>query len=130
MSRHKTRILYMEQKTGDNAGEARIGRVRYSRSGRTLYYKDKAFVRIAGRGIYGNYSGYDRKTFEECANRPSQTGPTPGYLGEFWISGPKKNGDDRHPCERQGPVEVDEDVAAEYWTGIRGQTAAETAPGW
>ena len=31
MAGHITRIMYMEQKTGANAGEARIGRVRFAR---------------------------------------------------------------------------------------------------
>jgi hypothetical protein len=129
MSGHKTRILYMEQKTGDNAGQARIGRVRYSRSGSTLYYKDKAFVKAAGQGIWGNYYGYDRKTFDEWVNKPSASGFMPGYLGEFWISGPKKDGQDRHPYEGQGPIEVDEDVAEEYWKEIRGQAVSYTRSG-
>jgi len=121
MAGQKTRIIYMEQKTGTNAGEARIGRVRFSRSGRTLYYRDKVFQPVGGDGIYGNYYGYERQTFENWVNAPLEPGRNwiPGFLGEFWISGPKSNGQDRHPLEQQGPVVVDEDVAKEYWEEIR-----------
>jgi hypothetical protein len=39
---------------------------------------------------------------------------------EYWISGCKRNGEDRLYGERK-PVEIDEDVRAKYWTEIRGQ---------
>jgi hypothetical protein len=122
MAGHKTRILYMEQKTGANAGEARIGRVCFSRSGRTLYYGDRVFVAVGGRGIYGNYYGYDRATYEAWVNAQPEPGENlaPGFLGEFWISGPKKSGRDRHPLEVGGSVIVDADVAEEYRDEIRG----------
>jgi len=121
MAGKKTRIMYIEQKTGDNAGCARVGRVHFSRTGRTLYYRDKAFMPVGGRGIYGNYYGYDRATYEAFMNAElTEPGPIPGFLGEFWISGPKKNGRDRYPCEGSGSVQVDDDVADDYWKVIRG----------
>ncbi len=93
--------MYIELKTGhgDN-GPARIGRVRFSRSMKTLYYENQRFRSYKGGGISGNC--YD-----------VATGDT------YWISGPKKNGQDRH-CAGSGPVEIDLDVADEYWTTIRG----------
>lgn len=99
MAGNKTRIMYMELKSefGDS-GPARIGRVRFSHSGRTLYYKDKQFRSCRGRGIAGNY--FDVTTGDE-----------------YWISGPKKNGQDRHWA---GAVEIDPDVAEEYWKDVRG----------
>jgi hypothetical protein len=97
-----TRIMYMELKAGyGDRGPARIGRVRFSRTLRTIYYKDQVFRSCADRGIAGNY--YDVKTGEE-----------------YWISGPKKNGQDRH-WAGSGPVEIDPDVAEESWKDIRGQ---------
>ena len=103
MAGTKTRIMYIELKEGHgDRGPARIGRVRFSHSGRTLYYGDKEFRSCVGRGIAGNY--FDVKTGEE-----------------YWISGPKKNGEDRH-WAGSGPVEIDPDVADEYWTEIRGDT--------
>lgn len=100
----KTRIMYIEHKapgTGDT-GPARIGRVRFSKTGRTLYYGDKAFRSLKGAGLSGNYADVE--------------------TGEiYWISGPKRDGADRHPFARQGePVEIDEDVRVEYWTEFRG----------
>ena len=112
---HKTRIMYMELKTGyRDDGPARIGRVTFSKSGRSVYYKDKVFTRTGGQGILGNYRLVDRD--------PNRAGsdpwpPTANYV-EYWISGPKKSGEDR--LFGNAPVEIDEDVAAEYWEQIRG----------
>lgn len=90
-----TRIMYIEQKSGYSGnGPARIGRVTFSRTGRTLYYRGKTFERIKGGGISGNY-------------REVESGD------EYWISGVKKNGHDRH-WAGSGPVEIDDDVRNEY----------------
>jgi hypothetical protein len=105
MAGKKTRIMYMELKSdcGD-CGPARIGRVAFSHTGRTLYYKDRSFRSSGGQGIAGNYY---------CV----QTGE------EYWISGPKRNGQDRH-WAGSGSVEIDPDVADEYWKEIRKQEPA------
>ncbi|MCA9194280.1 MAG: hypothetical protein KDB03_21070 [Planctomycetales bacterium] len=96
-----TRLMYIERKTGygDN-GPARIGRVTFSNSGRTVYYKGSAYQSCKGQGISGNY--FDVETGEE-----------------YWISGPKKSGHDRH-WAGGGAVEIDEDVIDEYWRDVRG----------
>jgi hypothetical protein len=122
MAGKKTRVMYIEQKTGSRAGEAWIVRVQFSRSGRAIYYRDKVFIPLSGSGIYGNYYGFDRADDEAFVNKPLEPGANriPGFLSEFWISGPKKNGQDRHALEQSGPVIVDEDVADEYWKDIRG----------
>ena len=36
----------------------------------------------------------------------------------YWVSGPKKNGEDRLYNERV-PVKIDDDAREEYWTKIR-----------
>jgi hypothetical protein len=101
MAGKKTRIMYIELKAGyADSGPARIGRVRYSRTGCTLYYRDKRFQSCRGQGIEGNY--FDVDTGEE-----------------YWISGPKQNGNDRH-WAGSGSCEIDADVAEEYWSAIRG----------
>jgi hypothetical protein len=80
-------------------GPGRIGRVLFSKSGRTLYYRGQTFQSCKGRGFKCNY--FDIET-------------DVGY----WISGCKARGGDRlYP----GSVEIDEDVREEYWTIIRGQ---------
>jgi hypothetical protein len=75
-----TRVLrYIELKTGyaDN-GPAWIARVRLSRSGRALYFDGKLLKSARGGGIAGNY--FDAQTGDE-----------------YWVSGVKKDGHERHP---------------------------------
>ena len=100
----KSRIMYIELKTHpgghDDRGPAWIGRVTFSKSGSTLYYKGKRFQRAHMH--CGNY--YDLETDED-----------------YWISGPKKNGEDRYSWAQRTPVEIDDDVREEYWLMIRNQ---------
>ena len=96
----QSRIMYMEYKGSDLTGPARIGRVTFSKTGRTLYYGGKSFRSLKGAGFKSNY--YDVETNEQ-----------------YWISGPRKDGKDRLYGERV-PIEIDEDVREEYWRDIRG----------
>jgi len=104
MSATKTRIMYIESKGDSLNGPARIGRVTFSKSGRSLTYAGKTFHRLGGGGFKANY--YDAETGEH-----------------YWISGPRKDGRDRLYDLSSKPVEIDEDVAAEYWSKIRGTAA-------
>jgi hypothetical protein len=89
----QSRIMYIEVKSGYNDnGPARIGRVTFSKTGKTVYYRDRAFQQ--GSGISGNF--FDVETGEE-----------------YWISGVKRDGQDRH-WGRSGRVEIDEDARGEY----------------
>ncbi len=92
----KTRIMYLELKTGfdDDDGPAWIGRVHISKTGRTIYYRDKALRKIPGGGIRGNHA--DIETGEE-----------------YWVSGVKRNRANRD-WAGTGPVVIDEDVREEY----------------
>ncbi len=93
--------MYIELKSGHgDRGPARIGRVRFSKSGSSVYYAGTRFETLKGAGVSGNY--FNVETGEE-----------------YWISGCKKNGQDRH-WAGSGAVEIDEDVREEYWTKIRG----------
>lgn len=93
----KTRIMYIENKSEDISGPARIGRVTFSKSGKSLYYRGKTFQSLKGSGFKANYFDVDTRE-------------------EYWISGCKKNGGDRlYP----GEIEIDEDVGEEYWINIR-----------
>jgi hypothetical protein len=95
----ETRVMYIENKSeGLSGGEARIGRVTFSKTGRTIYYRSRAFKPLKG-GFKANY--FETETGEE-----------------FWISGPKKDGKDRLYNERV-PVEIDENARVEYWMEIR-----------
>jgi len=95
----KTRIMYIEDKSQGLSGPARIGRVEMTKLGKTIYYRGRTFRTLGGRGFKAN--SYD-----------VQTG------GEFWISGPRRDGADRLYGGRVA-VEIDEDVRTEYWTKIR-----------
>jgi hypothetical protein len=63
-------------------------------SGKTIYFNNKAFKSWDGRGIGGNF--YDVETSET-----------------YWISNPKRNGQDRHwaGC---GRILIEADVVEEY----------------
>ena len=90
----RTRMMYVELKSGHgDSGPAWIGRVMFSKSGRSIFYRGAELIRITG-GISGNYM--DVQTREE-----------------FWVSGVKKRGSNRH-WAGSGPVQVDDDVRAEY----------------
>jgi hypothetical protein len=96
----KPRIMYIECKAGAlSGGEARIGRVTFSKTGQTIYYNGRTFHKILGGGFKANY-------YEEISR------------DEYWISGPRKDGKDRLYGERVAIV-IDEDVRDEYWTEIR-----------
>lgn len=80
---------------GDLYGaHGRIGWVTFSKSGRTVYYKDKTLKRAKGGGISGNF--HDEDTGEE-----------------YWVSGIKKRGSNAHPAEII-KIEVDDDAREEY----------------
>jgi len=51
----RSRIMYIENKGGGLEGDARIGRVYFSKSGKSLYYKDKRFQSLKGMGFKSNY---------------------------------------------------------------------------
>jgi hypothetical protein len=94
----RTRIMYIESKAEGLNGPARIGRVTFNRTGRTLSYKGQSFRRI--QGFKANYL-------------------ETGSWEEYWISGPRRDGLDRLYGKSALVVEIDEDVREEYWTEIR-----------
>ena len=101
----KTKIMYMELKTHggghDDRGEARIGRVMFSKSMKSLHYNGRTFHR-ARLGCCGNYVDAESEDV-------------------YWISGAKKDGTDRYYWGKSAPVLIDKDVREEYWTTIREQ---------
>src|SRR5437762_8171727 len=101
----KTRIMYIENKSESLNGSARIGRVTFSKTGKSISYGGHTFQSLKGRGFKANY--FDVDTNER-----------------FWISGPRKDGKDRLYPESSLPIEIDADVAEEYWRDIRGQQPA------
>jgi hypothetical protein len=93
----KSRIMYIEYKGDALAGTAWIGRVTFSQTGKTIYYRKLALQTLSGTGYKANY--FDVETGER-----------------YWVSGCKKNGQDTlYP----GTILVDDDVREEYWLKIR-----------
>ncbi len=92
--------MYIERKEESLSGPARIGRVSFSKRGRTLHYGGRAFQSLKGGGFKANYFDVETGAW-------------------YWISGCKKNGADRLYGEGT-PVEIDDDVREEYWREIRG----------
>ena len=91
----RSRIMYIEEKSAGLEGDGKIGRVYLSKSGKTLYYRGKRFQSLKGRGSKANY--YDVEKGDQ-----------------YWISGYKKDGNDRLYGGQLG-VQVDEDVRDEYY---------------
>jgi len=86
-------LRYIELKSGHNdSGPAWIARVKVSRSGRTVYFNGKALKRASGAG--GNH--FDIENGQE-----------------YWISGIKKNGLDRH-WAGSGFVAIEAAAVPEY----------------
>jgi len=94
---HRKRIMYIEYKGGDIVGPARIGRVIYSKTGKTIYYGGREFASLNGSGFKANF--FDVATGEQ-----------------YWISGCRKDGND---ALYSTSITIDDDVREEYWTNIR-----------
>ena len=78
--------------------------VTLSKTGRTVYFNGRALKRLGGQGMAGNHY---------CV----ETGD------EYWVSGPKKNGHDRHPAGG-GTVLITADAVDEY-LAFRGLAALD-----
>ena len=87
-------LKYIELKTGFNDdGPAWIGRVKLSKSGRTVYFNGRA-LKQGARGDSGNF--FDLQTGEA-----------------FWVSGIKRDGRDRH-WAGAGKITIEAAAVAEY----------------
>jgi len=95
----KTKIMYIEYKGDELTGDARIGRVQFSKTMKSIRYDGKLFLSLKGSGFKSNF--YDEESGEK-----------------YWISGCKKDGTDRLYKENS-PIYIDEDVQEEYWKEIR-----------
>jgi hypothetical protein len=97
----RTRIMYIEDKSGGLSAEGRVGRVTYSKSGASLTYAGRTFRSLNGAGYKANF--YDVETGDH-----------------FWISGPRRDGADGLYGRITQPSDVDDDVADAYWRDMRG----------
>ena len=90
--------MYIEDKSNGLSGPGRIGRVHFSKSGKSIYYRGRTLQTLNGQGFKSN--SFDVETG-----------------AEFWVSGCKRRGGDRL---YGGIIEIDDDVREEYWMAIRG----------
>ncbi len=90
----RSKIMYVEDKSEGLEGDARIGRVYFSKSGKTLYYRGQKFQSLKGSGYKANYFDV------ESGNH-------------YWISGPRKDQNDRLYGGNIG-VKIDSDVKNDY----------------
>lgn len=99
-------LRYIELKSGhSDEGPAWIGYVSASKTGRTLYFNGRGLMKLKGqrRGeAGGNY--VDMETGES-----------------FWVSGVKKNGEDRH-WAGSGKVLLEAEAVSEYLLAIGAKT--------
>ncbi|WP_299890699.1 hypothetical protein [uncultured Lacinutrix sp.] len=92
----KPELKYIELKSGfGDYGPAWIGIAEFSKSGRTVYFNGKALKNTNAMGIEGG-NHYDIETGEE-----------------YWVSGIKKNGADRH-WAGGGKIMIDRNVIEQY----------------
>jgi hypothetical protein len=99
MPRLQSQIMYIARiGPGGETEWARIGRVSFSKSGRTLYYGTRTF------------NGEGQPWY-----RDDDTGE------QFVLSRARTDGLDRSEGRKHGsfPAEIDEDVREEYWARIR-----------
>lgn len=91
----KPALRYIELKSGFNDdGPAWIGLAEFSKSGRTVYFNGKALKNLNGMGVSGNH--YDLETGDE-----------------YWVSGIKKDGTDRHPLGK-GKIMIGMNIVNQY----------------
>src|SRR5690606_15063211 len=91
----KPELKYIELKDGfGDTRPAWIGMAEFSKSGRTVYFNGKALKNSNAQGISGNY--YDIESGDE-----------------YWISGIKKNGTDRH-WAGGGKIMIDRNIVDLY----------------
>jgi hypothetical protein len=96
-------LRYIELKSGygDN-GPAWIGHVTSSKTGRTLYFNGRGLLKLKGQRLADSGGNYvDVETGEA-----------------FWVSGVKKNGEDRH-WAGSGKVLVEAAALTEYLKTVR-----------
>lgn len=89
-------VMYIEEKPG-LAGHARIGRVTFSSTRKTIYYAGRSLRTLKGARYKANYFDVDSGL-------------------NYWISKCKRGGNDTlYP----GIVEIDDEAREEYWIEIR-----------
>ena len=90
----KRRLMYVENNDGEIDGaHARVGWVSFSKTGKTVYYRDRELAKA--NGVRGNF--VDLATGDE-----------------YWVSGIKKRGSNAHWAESGISMLIDADATDEY----------------
>ena len=105
----RTRVMYIEDKSGGLTGPGRVGRVTFSKTGATLTYAGRSFQSLKGVGFKANY--FDIETGDH-----------------YWISGPRRDGAAGLYGRITQRGDVDDDVAHEHWRDIRGFESPSREP--
>ncbi len=91
----RPQLAYIELKSGYNGnGPAWIAMIEFSKTGQTVYINNKALKRLKAGGVNANH--YDIETGDE-----------------YWVSGVKQNGADRH-WAGHGKIMIDKRVINDY----------------
>ena len=95
----ENKIRYIELKTDhSDRGPAWIGEVEFSKSGQTIYFNGLAFKKMTGTAFaYSSSSNY-----YDLENRQG-----------YWISGVKRDGQDRH-WAGGGKIMIDKKIVDQY----------------
>lgn len=96
----QSRVMYIENKSDGLTGPCRIGLVRFSKTGSTLYYAGRSFQSLKGSGFKANFIDTENGD-------------------HYWISGPRRDGADGLYGRITQADDVDADVAEAYWRDIR-----------
>lgn len=96
----KYQIMYIEKKANNHTGEAHVGKVTFSKTGRTIYYKDIILQHLRNVGVSANYFNVDTQE-------------------QYWVSGVKKNSSNRH-WTGTGVVIIDQEAKDEFLSITQG----------
>lgn len=105
----RSRILCTECKGGGLVGDARIGRVTFSKVGKSIYYKE-SLLRHGREGV----------------SKQITTMKKPEWNIGFLV---RRKTVKIRLCGERLPIEIDEDVREEYWAVIRNEPEGKKKTG-
>lgn len=95
----ETRIMFVERRDGPRTEAASIGRVSFSKSEKTLYYRGMSLQSVRTKG--------GKAIYEDLISGDS-----------YVVAAARKDGTDVRECSGV-TVEIDENAREEYWNSVR-----------